>query len=97
MTFVCDFRMNDFRMCAILVLSAVLSDFGMSDRYPAIWVSDTRTCVQDSWVWLYVLLVVVIPTSLGFVMGLVKTGLSAPSKVACLPTCPATLRIIVQP
>jgi len=32
-------------------------------------------CAEDSWVWLYVLLAVVIPTSLGFVMGLVKTAL----------------------
>jgi len=33
-------------------------------------------CAEDSWVWLYVLLAIVIPTSLGFVMGLVKTGLA---------------------
>jgi hypothetical protein len=33
-------------------------------------------CAEDSWVWLYVLLAVVIPTSLGFVMGMVKTGLA---------------------
>jgi len=32
-------------------------------------------CAEDSWVWLYVLLIVVIPTSLGFVMGLVRAGL----------------------
>ena len=31
----------------------------------------------DSWVWLYVLLAVVIPTSLGFVMGVVKGALIA--------------------
>ncbi|EKX40434.1 hypothetical protein GUITHDRAFT_164665 [Guillardia theta CCMP2712] len=30
-------------------------------------------CAKDSWVWLYVLLVVVIPTSVGFVIGMVQT------------------------
>jgi len=34
-------------------------------------------CAADSWVWLYVLLAVVIPTSLGFVMGVVKAALLA--------------------
>ena len=34
-------------------------------------------CAEDSWVWLYVLLAVVIPTSLGFVMGVVKAALIA--------------------
>jgi hypothetical protein len=34
-------------------------------------------CAADSWVWLYVLLAVVIPTSLGFVMGVVKAALIA--------------------
>jgi hypothetical protein len=33
-------------------------------------------CAQDSWVWLFVLLAIAIPTGLGFVMGLVKTGLN---------------------
>jgi hypothetical protein len=32
-------------------------------------------CAEDSWIWLYVLLVIVIPTSLGFVLSLVETGL----------------------
>jgi len=34
-------------------------------------------CAADSWVWLFVLLAVVIPTSLGFVMGIVKAALLA--------------------
>ena len=33
-------------------------------------------CAQEHWVWLYVLLATVIPTGMGFVMGLVKTGLN---------------------
>lgn len=33
-------------------------------------------CAEESWVWLYVLLVVVIPTSIGFLLGLVQTGLN---------------------
>ena len=32
-------------------------------------------CAEDSWIWLYVLLVIVIPTSIGFVIGLVQSGL----------------------
>ena len=32
-------------------------------------------CAENSWIWLYALLVIVIPTSMGFVLGLVKTGL----------------------
>lgn len=32
-------------------------------------------CAENSWIWLYSLLVIVIPTSMGFVLGLVKTGL----------------------
>lgn len=32
-------------------------------------------CAEDSWIWLYVLLVIVIPTSVGFIIGLVETGL----------------------
>jgi tryptophan-rich sensory protein len=35
-----------------------------------------ESCAEESWVWLFVLLAVVIPTGLGFVMGLVKTGLN---------------------
>ena len=42
-------------------------------------------CAEESWVWLYVLLAIVIPTSLGFVMGLVKTGLNL---------VPACLRVL---
>lgn len=34
------------------------------------------SCAEESWVWLFVLLAVAIPTGLGFVMGLVKTGLN---------------------
>ena len=40
------------------------------------WEAMDCDCASDSWVWLYVLLVVVIPTSYGFVMGLIKTGLA---------------------
>jgi len=32
-------------------------------------------CAEDSWIWLYSLLVIVIPTSLGFILSLVQTGL----------------------
>jgi len=32
-------------------------------------------CAADSWIWLYALLVIVIPTSLGFVLSLVEGGL----------------------
>jgi len=32
-------------------------------------------CAEDSWIWLYVLLVIVIPTSIGFIIGLVQSGL----------------------
>jgi hypothetical protein len=32
-------------------------------------------CAEESWIWLYVLLVIVIPTSMGFILGLVQTGL----------------------
>jgi len=34
-------------------------------------------CAEDSWVWLYVLLVLVIPTSMGVVMGFVKGAMAA--------------------
>ena len=34
-------------------------------------------CATESWVWLFVLLVVAIPTGLGLLMGLIKTGLRA--------------------
>jgi len=34
------------------------------------------SCAADSWVWIFVLLALAIPTGLGFVMGLVKTGLN---------------------
>jgi hypothetical protein len=33
-------------------------------------------CAEDSWIWLYVLLALAIPTTFGFVMGLVKAGLA---------------------
>jgi hypothetical protein len=39
------------------------------------WEAIDCDCAADSWVWLYVLLVVVIPTSYGFIMGLVRAGL----------------------
>jgi len=50
----------------VMAIIALVLDFEAMDA----------ACAADSWVWLYVLLVVVIPTSLGFVMGLVKTGLN---------------------
>ena len=31
-------------------------------------------CAEESWIWLYVLLVIVIPTSLGFIIGLVQVN-----------------------
>ncbi len=31
-------------------------------------------CAADSWIWLYALLVIVIPTSLGFVLSLVEVN-----------------------
>eukprot|EP00802_Teleaulax_amphioxeia_P003187 Tamp_03190.p1 GENE.Tamp_03190~~Tamp_03190.p1 ORF type:complete len:519 (-),score=155.49 Tamp_03190:2303-3757(-) len=51
---------------ALAIVSLVL-DFQAMDA----------ACAADSWVWLYVLLAVVIPTSLGFVMGVVKAALIA--------------------
>jgi len=45
-------------------------------------------------VWLYVLLAIVIPTSLGFVMGLVKTGLNLvpfPPSISSLCLLPPAL------
>lgn len=32
-------------------------------------------CAEDSWMWLYSLLVIVIPTSLGFILSLVQVFL----------------------
>lgn len=40
------------------------------------WEAMSCDCAADSWVWLYVLLALAIPTSFGFVMGLVKAGLA---------------------
>jgi hypothetical protein len=34
-------------------------------------------CAEDSWIWLYVLLVIVIPTSMGVVMGFIKGAMAA--------------------
>ena len=51
---------------ALAVVSLVL-DFEAMDA----------ACAADSWVWLYVLLAIVIPTSWGFVMGVVKAALLA--------------------
>jgi hypothetical protein len=49
-------------------------------------------CAKESWVWLYALLVIVIPTSLGTVMGCIKGGIAAagvedkvPSVILTLP------------
>jgi hypothetical protein len=40
------------------------------------WEAMSCDCAADSWVWLYVLLALAIPTSFGFIMGLVKAGLA---------------------
>jgi len=40
------------------------------------WEAMGCDCAADSWIWLYVLLALAIPTTFGFVMGLVKTGLA---------------------
>ena len=49
-------------------------------------------CAVESWIWLYALLVIVIPTSLGTVMGCIKGGIAAagvedkvPSVILTLP------------
>lgn len=34
-------------------------------------------CAEDSWIWLYALLVIVIPTSMGVVMGFIKGAMAA--------------------
>jgi len=34
-------------------------------------------CAEDSWIWLYVLLVIVIPTSMGVVMGFIRGAMGA--------------------
>lgn len=34
-------------------------------------------CAEDSWIWLYALLVLVIPTSMGVVMGFIKGAMAA--------------------
>jgi hypothetical protein len=52
--------------CALQGIIALVLDFEAMDA----------ECAGDSWVWLYVLLVVVIPTSLGFVIGIVRSGLN---------------------
>ena len=49
-----------------MAIVALVSDFGASGD----------SCAAESWVWLFVLLAIAIPTGLGFVMGLVKTGLN---------------------
>jgi len=40
------------------------------------WEAMSCDCAEDSWIWLYVLLALAIPTTFGFVMGLVKAGLA---------------------
>jgi hypothetical protein len=40
------------------------------------WEAMSCDCAADSWIWLYVLLALAIPTSFGFIMGLVKAGLA---------------------
>ena len=51
----------------VLAVTSIILDFEAMDA----------PCAQESWVWLYVLLALVIPTSLGFVMGVVKAALLA--------------------
>ena len=40
------------------------------------WEAMVCDCAADSWIWLYVLLALAIPTTFGFIMGLVKAGLA---------------------
>lgn len=40
------------------------------------WEAMGCDCAEDSWIWLYVLLALAIPTTFGFIMGLVKAGLA---------------------
>jgi len=55
-----------FAIYLVLAIVALVADFGaFSDG-----------CATESWVWLFVLLAVAIPSGLGFVMSLVKTGLN---------------------
>ena len=55
-----------FAIYLVLAIVALVADFGaFSDG-----------CASESWVWLFVLLAVAIPSGLGFVMSLVKTGLN---------------------
>lgn len=60
------FFLMAFAAYFVFAIIALVFDFEAMDA----------ACAEESWVWLYVLLAVVIPTSLGFVMGLVKTGLN---------------------
>ena len=43
-------------------------------------------CAEDSWIWLYALLVLVIPTSMGVVMGFIKGAMAAADLEAKLGT-----------
>merc|ERR1712216_78709 len=54
-----------FALYLVTAILAIVVDFGAAED----------ACAEKSWVWLYVLLAVAIPTGLGFVMGMVKQGL----------------------
>jgi len=56
------------------------------------WEAMVCDCAADSWIWLYVLLALAIPTTFGFIMGLVKAGLALADlkkkvgwEIPCLP------------
>mmetsp|Transcript_82649 Transcript_82649/g.134009 ORF Transcript_82649/g.134009 Transcript_82649/m.134009 type:complete len:512 (-) Transcript_82649:271-1806(-) len=55
-----------FTIYLVVGIIALVADFGAAED----------SCAADSWVWIFVLLALAIPTGLGFVMGLVKTGLN---------------------
>ena len=55
-----------FALYLALAIVALVADFAAA----------SDSCASESWVWLFVLLAVAIPVGLGFVMGLVKTGLN---------------------
>jgi hypothetical protein len=60
-----------FLLACIAYVTLAIVALGL-DR-GALWDS----CAEDYWIWLYVLLVLAIPTALGLVMGIVKTALNA--------------------
>ena len=60
------FFLMSFAAYFVLAIISLAADFAAMDC----------PCATESAVWLYVLLVVVIPTSLGFVLGLIRTALA---------------------